>query len=195
MSDLKADTQRPGQDRAWYVVNVVTGLEVRIQARLTDKDVDTYVPHEVVWHTPARGRRQRLRQPLLPGYMFAYLPGPKPQFSVVRKIEGVIAFLGAAEPLGLSADMVRDIHEAELAGRFDATHKKHDRYQPGDRVKMLTGVGAGFIATVQEMTPEGRVALLWTLFGGKPTPVDLDQDDIEAIAQDVDPPRRQTAKA
>lgn len=194
MTEFKAETVRPGQDLAWYVVNVITGLETRIQERLNDKNVDTFIPHEVVWHTPPKGRRMRRRQPLLPGYMFAYLPGPKPEFSVVRKIEGVIAFLGAAEPLAMSGDVVRDLHEAEIAGRFDVTHKKHDRYQPGDRVKMLSGVGAGFIATVQEMTPEGRVALIWTLFG-RPAPVRLDQDELEPLTQDVEQPERATAKA
>lgn len=185
---------RPGPERAWYVAQFRTGLEVRSEQRLAEKGIDAYVPHEVVWFSPPRQKRVRRRQPLLQGYVFVYLPDPEPPFSEVRKLEGFVTFLGALEPLPISADIVRDIHEAELAGRFDTTHKKHDRYQPGDRVKMLTGVGAGFVATVQEMTPEGRVALLWTLFGGKPTPIELDQDDIEQHTQDVEKRARATAR-
>lgn len=194
MSPIMHVGERPGPDLSWYVAQVFTGLEDKIKDALGEVDIDAFVPHEVVWHTPPRGKRTRKSQPLLPGYMFVYLPEPRPRFRTVREIEGVVAFLGVHDPLPISADVVRDIHEAELAGRFDVTHRKHDRYQPGDRVRMLSGVGAGFIATVQEMTPEGRVALLWTLFG-RPAAVRLDQDDLEPVAQDVEQAPRQTAKA
>lgn len=181
---------RPGPERAWYVAQVLTGLEVQVEQALAEAGIDAYVPHETVWRPSSKGR-VRVRQPLIPGYLFVYMPAPR--FHVVRETRGFVTFLGALEPLPIGSNEVRDIHEAELAGHFDKTHRKHDRYRRGDRVKMLSGVAQGFVAEVQDMTPEGRVKLIWSLFG-RPAALELDQDDLEMATQDVERARKAHAR-
>lgn len=116
--------------------------------------------------------------PLFPGYLFVQFAPASAPWRAINSTYGVsrlVSFAGAT-PAPVPKELV-----AGLLARCD----EEGRLAPpkslaaGDRVEVLSGPFAQFVATVESLAPQRRVWVLLEVLGGK-TRVALDADDLRS---------------
>lgn len=179
----------------WYFVKVQSGredsirkqLETRIKvAGLQDVVPQVLVPFERVTDLK-NGKRRVISRKLYPGYLMvqADIADAEDTRAVnargtLRETPGFGGFLGApGEPTPLSEGEVAGI----LARMSDSESRPqvHINLHKGDMVKIKSGAFDGFDGSVEEINPEkGTVRVVVTIFG-RPTPVELEYWEVEAV--------------
>ena len=176
----------------WFVVRTQPQAEQRVQRGLRENGLEAYLPTETRWRR-TRYRTARVFAPMFPSYLFVGLSTGRPEFYIVRALDGFLGFLGIdgkpfpvrfgkveAEPDQFSIEAMR---EAETLGLFDFTRSKKISFEPGQPVRIIGGHFAGFMAKVLE-TPGGdakRIRILMDALGPfRSAPHMLDIDQIEA---------------
>jgi len=179
----------------WYFVRCQSGredsirkqLETRISAKgLQDVIPQVLVPFERVTELKS-GKRKVVSKKLYPGYLMVQADFSDPEDSramdarlALRETPGFGDFLGVGgEPSALS--------ETEVSGILARMSDSEERPQvsislhKGDMVKIKSGAFDGFDGTVDEVNPEkGMVKVTVTIFG-RPTPVELEYWEVEAV--------------
>ena len=179
----------------WFFVKVQSGredsirrqLETRVQvAGLQEVIPQILVPFERVTDLK-NGKRRVISRKLYPGYLMvqADLADPEDAQQIkarntMRETPGFGGFLGApGEPTPLT--------EAEVSGILvrmsdsETRPQVHINLSKGDMVKIKSGAFDGFDGAVDEINPEkGTVRVTVTIFG-RPTPVELEYWEVEAV--------------
>ena len=173
----------------WYVVRVQTGreetvrtaLEKRAKASGADELIGrALVPIEKV--TQIRGGKKQVRtQKLYPGYVMVEMEMSEKAWFFVRETPGVGDFIGNdTRPIPMAENEV---------GKMLGQSLKTDTEEPiikisfkvGDPVRIKEGVFANYDGVVHEIMPaKGLVKVMVTIFG-RPTPVELEYWQVEAI--------------
>lgn len=175
--------------KQWYVVRVQTGQEERVRTALEkrakaagaeDLIGRALVPIEKV--TQIRGGKKQVRtQKLYPGYVMVEMEMSEKAWFFVRETLGVGDFIGNdTRPIPMS--------ETEV-GKMLGQSLKIDTEEPvikinfreSDPVRIKEGVFANYDGVVHEIMPaKGLVKVMVTIFG-RPTPVELEYWQVEAI--------------
>lgn len=179
----------------WYFVRCQSGsedsirkqVEMRVKLKgLQDVIPQVLVPFERV--TDLKGGKKRVvNKKLYPGYLMvqADLEDPEDERAiqaqtVVRETARVGDFLGPrGEPVPLSEQEVTGI----LSRMSDTESRPQVNIglQKGDMVKIKSGAFDGFDGQVDEVNAEkGTVKVIVTIFG-RPTPVELEYWEVEAL--------------
>ena len=154
----------------------IEGLEGRIGKVL----VPTKKVRQVV-----KGQRKDTLQKLYPGYVFIEIEPdehgriPQEVWFMVKETEGVGDFIQASgKPHPMTMDeALRMVGEAE---KKDEPETQTD-YEKGDRIKVIIGAFEGFEGEVEAVMPDkGQVSIITQIFG-KPTPLELEFDEIEKV--------------
>lgn len=172
----------------WFVLRVQSGREDRIcetlQKRVRAANLEQYlprimVPTETVSEVKG-GKKRNYRRKIFPGYLLVQMDLTDDVWFLIRETSGIGDFVGAH---GRPAPM--EPHEVEkLLGEMERSQEKPKakiEFQKGESVKIKEGPFESFEGIVDEVFPDkGLVKVVVTIFG-RPTPVELEYWQVEAI--------------
>lgn len=160
----------------WHVLRVRPGSELACRDALhLDMQRHALVPVEIVRRESRRRKMFHVRQPLVPGYVFARLTDADwPGVRLIKGVTGVL--LTDARPATLSADQIEAVERLSRAAALPAGSERR-ALAAGDRVSIRRGPWAE-LSGVVEMIERGRVVALVDLLGTT-SRVRLEPDAVE----------------
>lgn len=186
----------------WYIVQVYTGHEKKIQSALerrlsSDSDTDKELQEEILQvYVPISttvknedGKRKVKSGPTYPGYVLInsmHQIGPHVENSIgqrswsfVQETPGVMNFLGNANPSPLSAEDVERMLESSTVE--ETAPIPEVTYSVGDKVRVIEGPFSSFTAEILGIdTQRQRLSLSITIFG-RSTPLELGFMGVERL--------------
>ena len=169
----------------WFVVKVLPGSERRIERRLHELTVRTYVPLTTEWRKQSKRQihlskpKVQVQRALFQGYLFASLPYNDLAFSHITDTEGVQAILGDnGSPQPVPGNLIELLRERQEQGAFDKTIVAAKGIyvpkwlRPGVPITITSGPFAAFAATVVKALPHDVVRIEAMMFG-QVRPVDV----------------------
>ena len=170
----------------WYIVqshssfeNKVAGLikEEAEKAKISDKFEEIVVPtHEVT--EVKRGKRVQRKKKYFPGYILIKSEMDNSIYHMIKNIKRVSGFLGTK---GIPVP-VSDKEIEKILGQIKdgvAQSKSTIDYSVGEQVQVVDGPFASFSGMIEDIDEDrSRVKVSVSIFG-RPTPVDLDFNQIE----------------
>jgi transcriptional antiterminator NusG len=182
---------------AWYVLQVRSGFEKRIEKKLRgmvdsgefDKSVmqDIKIPTEEL--TEIRdGKKRMLKKMVLPGYLLVELDltdnNWKAVCQIFRAIDGVAGFVGtplSRKPQPLHAEEARAIlaRSGEIKG--ERISRSHTSFSEGEQVKITGGPFESFTGTIDEVNNDKTKLKVMVGIFGRSTPVEVDFNQVERV--------------
>ena len=170
----------------WYIVQTFSGFEQKIadtlkntikKKELNDMIGDVLVPmHEVT--EVKRGKRVQRKKKYFPSYILVKMEMNKELYHTVKNIQKVTGFLGAP---GIPAP-VSEKEIDKILGRIKEgtlAPKTQISFDIGEQVKVCNGPFASFSGLVEEVDEEkSRLKVSVSIFG-RPTPIDLEYNQVE----------------
>ena len=163
----------------WYVVHTYSGYENKVMSSLQktvennglqDKIVDIRVPVEDVVEIK-NGKRRIVQRKLLPGYVMVKMLLTNDTWYVVRNTRGVTGFVGAGnKPTPLS--------ETDFASLFEPRTETRVDIQPGDTVRILSGLFENFSGRVVSINEQTQTINVVVQMFKQETPVELKFDEV-----------------
>ena len=172
----------------WYIVQTFSGFEQKVaetlkdiikkkEKLLEDKIEDVLVPtHEVT--EVKRGKRVQRKKKYFPSYVLVKMEMNKELYHMIKNINKVTGFLGttgipAPVPEKEINKIMGRIKEGTLAPKTQIT------FDIGEQVKVCEGPFASFSGLVEEVDEEkSRLKVSVSIFG-RPTPIDLEYNQVE----------------
>ena len=170
----------------WYIVqshssfeNKVAGLikEEAEKAKISDRFEEIVVPtHDVT--EVKRGKRVQRKKKYFPGYVLIKSEMDKNIYHMIKGIKKVSGFLGTkGVPVPVSDKEIEKILGQMKDGV--AQPKSTIDYSVGEKVQVVDGPFASFTGLIEDIDEEKlRVKVSVSIFG-RPTPVDLEFNQIE----------------
>jgi transcriptional antiterminator NusG len=172
----------------WFVLRVQSGREDRIcenlQKRVNAASLEASIPRILVPTETVseikNGKKRNYRRKIYPGYLLVQMDLTDDVWFLIRETQGIGDFVGAH---GRPAPM--EPHEVEkLLGDMERTQEKPKvkiEFQKGESVKIKEGPFESFEGIVDEVIPDkGVIKVVVTIFG-RPTPVELEYWQVEAV--------------
>lgn len=144
--------------KSWYLLYCKRGEQPRAKLHLGNQGVECYYP-EVVVEKVVRNKRQSVKEPLFPSYVFiCFDVAQGPSFTTIRSTRGVVDFVRfGAQPKCINEQLISDLkslEEQELLVVRKQGPKK------GDPMEITGGQFAGIEAVYQEPDGEMRSIML-----------------------------------
>ena len=166
----------------WYIVHTYTGYENKVAANL-EKIVENRgleklilevsVPVEKVTETTEKGEKE-IERKLFPSYVLVKMVMNDETWHIVRNTTGVTGFVGpGSRPVALTPD------EVERIGVEVRTIEI--KFVVGDSVRITDGPLAGFVAIVDEISPDKKKVSVTASLFGRETKVELNSNQVAAI--------------
>ncbi len=175
--------------RAWYVVQVVNGMEYaakrNIEQRIKSLHMEDYVFQVFVPETTRQEKNKKgvvktVTEKLYPGYTFIDMIVTDDSWFIVRNTPLVTGFLGSsgggAKPVPLTKDEIGNIFRqagVKLELNID--------YKVGDTVKVISGSFAGQELEVLEIDEDKQIVKVAVEIFGRQNEQELRMDEVEAI--------------
>jgi transcriptional antiterminator NusG len=176
-------------EKKWYVVKAVSGQEKKVKDlimseiihnKLEDYVAQVLIPTEKVYQIK-NGKKIQKEKSYLPGYILieAALVGEVPH--IIKGINGVVSFLGAAkgaDPLPLRQSEVNRIlgKVDELA---DSATELNNPFVVGESVKVIDGPFNSFTGIIEEINEEKKKLKVMVKIFGRKTPLELGYMQVE----------------
>ena len=173
----------------WYVVNVYSGFEKKVAQALREQAVkkglqesfdDILVPSEEVIEI-RRGAKVNVYKNYFPGYVIVKMDLNDETWHLVRSTPKVSGFLGArGKPSPIS--------EAEVSRIMKQVQESIERprhmveFEVGEQVRVSDGPFATFNGIVEEVESEKSRLKVSVMIFGRPTPVELEFNQVEKIS-------------
>ncbi|MDR2467486.1 MAG: transcription termination/antitermination protein NusG [Spirochaetaceae bacterium] len=183
---------------AWYVLQVYSGYENRIEKMIRqsisdaslDKTIvrDVKVPVEQVTEVK-EGKKRTQTKKFFPGYILLELDLPTHEWVGVckqlRELQGVNGFVGTPankRPMPLTPEEARLILQksGELKGEKPA--RARQSFAVGEQIKITEGPFESFTGTIEEVNAEKNKLKVMVGIFGRNTPVEVDIMQVEKIA-------------
>ncbi len=189
-------------DGYWYIVQVYTGHEKKIQSNLerrltSDSDSDKELRDEILQiNVPISttvknedGKRKIRSNPTYPGYVLIncmHEIGPHAEnkigqksWAFIQETPGVMNFLGNANPIPLGSDDVERMLESSTVE--ESVPVPEITYSVGDKVRVIEGPFSSFTAEILGIDAQRqRLNLSITIFG-RSTPLELGFMGVERL--------------
>ena len=151
------------QAKPWYLVQTKPNAFRIAERSLLRQDIHVFCPTLAVTQRHGARFRNTVRQ-LFPGYLFIQFNGPSPQWHRVNSTYGVSRLVAFADQPGtVPHHLVEGLRQrCDTAGLLAPA----ETLAPGDRVRVLSGPFANFVATVETLDPQKRVWILLDCIGG-----------------------------
>ncbi len=174
--------------REWFIVQCYSGQEHKVQSRISllieekkwsDKIFQVLVPEEDVIEIKNNQRVEK-KVKIFPGYVFIQVILEEQVFFDIRSISGVSKFIGSkTDPTPVTeGDILRVLRKVG-----DKTKKVDVDFEEGEMIKVVGGPFRGYMGEISEINPErGSLKALISIFG-RETPVQLDFDQVEQVAE------------
>lgn len=178
------------EEAKWYVVHTYSGYENAVAAailkaaenrKMQDLIQDVNIPLETVTERTDAGEKTFERK-VFPGYVLVKMILTDESWHLVRNVRGATGFVGTTG-FGGTAGKAIPLTEQEV---YDLGVERHEvvlGFEVGDTVRVTDGPLQGFLGTVEELEPDkDRVRVVVSMFG-RETPVDLELDQVEPLAE------------
>lgn len=162
--------------KRWYLLYCKRGEQSRAKMHLENQGLSCYYP-EVEVEKILRGKRQKVKEPLFPSYVFVefdYEQGPS--FTTVRSTRGVVDFIRfGSHPTEIDSGLIEELQLlAEQPDEAEADClPKH-----GETVRVTGGQFAGIEAIFQEADGEARSIMLVNMIS-RPVAVSIENKDLD----------------
>lgn len=155
----------------WYAGQLKPNGLAIARRNLTRQGIESFCPWRIETTRGRRGLRDAAR-PLFPGYVFVRLDPERGQAQAVQNTRGLTRLLrtGPSGPAALPEGLVEGLM-ARCAP--DGRLFPMDDFQPGDRIRVISGPFADFVTRIESITPEARLQVLFDLMNRK-VPVELE---------------------
>ena len=170
----------------WYIVQAYSGFENKVADSI--KDImsknslessfgEVIVPTQTVTEVK-KGKRIQRRKKYFPGYVLVKVDLSKQVYHKIKNIQKVSGFLGSeGKPVPVSENEIEKI--INQANQSEANPSSGITFEIGEKVKVCDGPFASFTGLVEEIDEEkSRLKVSVSIFG-RPTPVDLDFNQVE----------------
>ena len=170
----------------WYIVQAYSGFEKKVvenikdelkKHKLSEKLGEILVPTHQVTEVK-KGKRTKKDKKFFPGYVLIKIELTKQIFHLIKNLQKVSGFLGSSDkPTPITDDEIKRIigQVSETA----VTQKAGISFEIGEKVKVCDGPFASFNGLIEEIDEEkSRLKVSVSIFG-RPTPVDLEFNQVE----------------
>ncbi|SEG55929.1 transcription/translation regulatory transformer protein RfaH [Vibrio hangzhouensis] len=162
--------------KRWYLLYCKRGEQARAKMHLENQGLECYYP-ELEVEKILRGKRQSVKEPLFPSYVFVYFDYEQgPSFTTVRSTRGVTDFIRfGAHPKEVGSELIVELKSLE---RSQSECDTGELPQKGESIRVTGGQFAGIEAIFQESDGEARSIMLVNLIN-KQVPVSIDNKDLD----------------
>ncbi|MCL6229663.1 transcription termination/antitermination protein NusG [Bartonella bilalgolemii] len=172
----------------WYIVQVYSNFEKKV-AEAIDKEAKqkgldylfkkVFVPTERVVEI-RRGRKVDSERKFFPGYILVCAELTDEVYHLIKNTPKVTGFLGSdARPVPISDREAEQILKQVKEGV--ESPKSSMSFEVGEQVRVADGPFVSFNGIVQEVEEERSRLKVEVLIFGRPTPVDLEFDQVEKL--------------
>ena len=173
----------------WYIVQSHSNFENKVaqlikeeakKSKISDKIEEIVVPTQDVTEVK-RGKRVQRKKKYFPGYVLIKSEMDKNIYHMIKNIKRVSGFLGSSGvPVPVSNEEIERILGQIRDGVTQI--KSSMEYSIGEKVQVIDGPFASFTGHVEDIDEEKtRLKVAVSIFG-RPTPVDLEYNQVEKIS-------------
>ena len=181
-----AEKQAKKNQKRWYIVHTYSGHENKVKVNLEkrieymnmgEKIFRVEVPQKTVTQMKA-GKKQEREEKIFPGYVLVEMIMDEDSWYVVRHTAGVTKFVGSAKtPIpARDSEIKKIIHRSS-----SQTEKIELDVKAGDKVRIISGPFADFIADIIEVYPDKSKLRANVSIFGRETPVELEYKQINKL--------------
>ncbi len=178
--------QAKKNQKRWYIVHTYSGHENKVKVNLEkrieymnmgEKIFRIEVPQKTVTQMKG-GKKQEREEKIFPGYVLVEMIMDEDSWYVVRHTAGVTKFVGSAKrPIP-----AKDSEIKKIINRSTSTTQKIELdVKAGDKVRIVSGPFADFIADIIEVYPDKSKLRANVSIFGRETPVELEYKQINKI--------------
>ena len=173
----------------WYIIQSHSSFENKVaqlirdeaeKAKISDKIEEIIIPtHDIT--EVKRGKRVQRKKKYLPGYVLIKSEMNNNIYHMIKNIKKVSGFLGSkGVPVPVS-----DLEIEKILGQIKdgvAQPKSSIEYSVGEKVQVIDGPFASFNGLVEDVDEDrSRLKVSVSIFG-RPTPVDLEYNQVEKVS-------------
>lgn len=172
--------------KRWYIVHTYSGHENKVKVNLEkrieymnmgEKIFRIEVPQKTVTQIKG-GKKQEREEKIFPGYVFVEMIMDEDSWYVVRHTAGVTKFAGSAKrPIPAKESEIKKIIHRSTS----QTQKIELDVKVGDKVRIISGPFADFIADIIEVYPDKSKLRANVSIFGRETPVELEYKQINKL--------------
>lgn len=181
-----AEKQAKKNQKRWYIVHTYSGHENKVKVNLEkrieymnmgEKIFRVEVPQKTVTQMKG-GKKQEREEKIFPGYVLVEMIMDEDSWYVVRHTTGVTKFVGSAKkPIpARDSEIKKIIHRSS-----SQTEKIELDVKAGDKVRIISGPFADFIADIIEVYPDKSKLRANVSIFGRETPVELEYKQITKL--------------
>ena len=170
----------------WYIVQAYSGFEKKVvesikdelkKHKLSEKLEEILVPTHQVTEVK-KGKRTKREKKFFPGYVLIKIDLSKQIYHMIKNLQKVSGFLGSTDkPTPISDSEIKRI--LGQVSETSISQKTGISFEIGEKVKVCDGPFASFNGLIEEIDEEkSRLKVSVSIFG-RPTPVDLEFNQVE----------------
>jgi len=170
----------------WYIVQAYSGFEKKVVVSIQDilkknnleeNLEEILVPTHNVTEVK-KGKRTKKEKKYFPGYVLVKVDLNKQIYHLIKNLQKVSGFLGSEDkPTPISDNEIKRI--LGQVSESAINQKSGISFEIGEKVKVCDGPFASFNGLVEEIDEEkSRLKVSVSIFG-RPTPVDLEFNQVE----------------
>ena len=171
----------------WYIVQAYSGFEKKVvdlikdeltKHKLIDNLGEILVPTHQITEVK-KGKRTKKEKKYFPGYVLVKIELTKQIYHLIKNLQKVSGFLGSADkPTPISDEEIKRIL-GQVSESADNQKVSGISFEIGEKVKVCDGPFASFNGLIEEIDEEkSRLKVSVSIFG-RPTPVDLEFNQVE----------------
>ncbi len=176
-----------GMNKKWYVIHAYSGYENTVKralqeriarANMEDKFGQILVPVEEVMEIKG-GQKNISERKFFPGYILIEMEMTDETWHLVKHTEKVSGFIGGSltKPTPISQKEMQNILDQIKAGVEKPKPKV--LFEIGEAVRVKEGPFSDFHGTVEDVNYDKNKLRVSVLIFGRPTPIELDFDQVE----------------
>ena len=161
----------------WYLVITRPYHETIAKLNLDHQGFHTYLPLSSQ-HKHRRNRYQLVTEPLFPRYLFIHLNSEIDDWSKIRSTRGCISLVRfGLLPARVPDSLIEQLQSDETTRAIQ--DKIQSQFKPGDHVRVLDGLLAGYEGIIELKNSQERVTLLLTIAEGHTRRISLPLNQVE----------------
>lgn len=178
--------QAKKNQKRWYIVHTYSGHENKVKVNLEkrieymnmgEKIFRIEVPQKTVTQMKG-GKKQEREEKIFPGYVLVEMIMDEDSWYVVRHTAGVTKFVGSAKrPIPAKESEIKKIINRSIS----TTQKIELDVKAGEKVRIISGPFADFIADIIEVYPDKSKLRANVSIFGRETPVELEYKQINKL--------------
>lgn len=133
----------------WYLIYTRPRHEKKVHSRLTELNVDSFLPTRKVlrtWHD----RKKFIEEPLFPSYVFVYLQDQQ-SFYLSMESDGYLCYVKSGKNNAVVSESI--VNNIKLiSGRQEEIHISDVRFQPGKKLVINQGPLTGLSCELVEFS-------------------------------------------